>query len=162
MDLLDKLSSYNIFNYLVPGIVFAVLGEYITHFQFIHADIVIAAFVFYFIGLIISRIGSIAVEPILKRWGVIEFADYGDYVTASQKDPQIEILSEANNSYRTYCSLFLCLLLLKAYELLADYCSFFENAAPYIIVIGPFFLFVFSYRKQTIFVVKRIKKAISS
>lgn len=158
-DVLDKLSSYNLFNYLVPGTIFAVFAEYITQLKFIYDELVVAAFIFYFIGLIVSRIGSLVVQPILQKIGIIQFADYGDYIEASKKDPQIEVLSESNNSYRTYCSLFLCLLLLKLCELLADQWHFFKDATPYFTVIGLLLLFIFSYKKQTDFVVKRIKKS---
>ena len=66
-DLLEKLSSYNIFNYLLPGIVFVALADALTSFHFVQQDIVIGVFVYYFIGLIISRLGSIVIEPILSK-----------------------------------------------------------------------------------------------
>ena len=46
---------------------FSVLGDALTSFKFIQSDIVIGAFYYYFVGLIISRIGSLAIEPILKK-----------------------------------------------------------------------------------------------
>jgi hypothetical protein len=63
-EILDKLSSYNLFNYLLPGIIFVVLASEITRYSFIHDDIVIGAFLYYFIGLVISRFGSLAIEPL--------------------------------------------------------------------------------------------------
>ena len=65
-ELLDKLSSYNIFNYLLPGILFSVLASKTTELNLIQIDIILGVFVYYFIGLIISRIGSLIIEPILK------------------------------------------------------------------------------------------------
>lgn len=35
-DLLDKLSSYNIFNYLLPGIIFTALVEMLTSIKLIN------------------------------------------------------------------------------------------------------------------------------
>jgi hypothetical protein len=115
-ELLEKLSSYNLFNYLLPGIVFVVLAARVTRYSFIQQDIVIGAFVYYFIGLVISRVGSLVIEPLLKRTSFVKFADYSHFVAASKADTRIEVLSEANNSYRTLCATFLVLLLLKGYE----------------------------------------------
>ena len=65
-EILDKLSSYNLFNYLLPGVIFVVIANKVTHYDFIQDDIVIGAFLYYFIGMVISRFGSLAIEPILK------------------------------------------------------------------------------------------------
>jgi hypothetical protein len=65
-DLLDKLSSYNLFNYLLPGVLFACLSEPIVGYNLIQTDIVVGVFFYYFLGMTISRIGSLAVEPIAK------------------------------------------------------------------------------------------------
>jgi len=84
-DLLDKLSSYNIFNYLLPGIIFVVIAEKLTSFSFIQDDIIFGIFLYYFIGLVISRIGSLLIEPSLKKIRFLTFAPYSEFVTASKK-----------------------------------------------------------------------------
>jgi len=156
-DLLDKLSSYNIFNYLLPGVIFVVLAEGLTAFHFIQKDIVLGVFFYYFIGLIISRLGSIVIEPLLKGTKFIKFSPYEDFVSASKKDEKLNILSEVNNMYRTFCSLFSSLILLMAYErLLNRFPSVGEwNAA--VLVLGLLGLFCFSYKKQTQYITKRIE-----
>ena len=65
--LLEKLTSYNLFNYLLPGIIFSVLLEKTTNYSIIHKDILIEAFLAYFIGLIISRVSSLIIEPLLIK-----------------------------------------------------------------------------------------------
>jgi len=100
-DILSKLSSYNLFNYLLPGIIFVVLATKVTHYSFIQQDILIGAFLYYFIGLVISRLGSLVIEPLLKCLLFLQFADYKDFLAASKKDEKIELLSEVNNTYRT-------------------------------------------------------------
>ena len=109
--LLGKLSSYNIFNYLFPGIIFVIIAENLTRFTFIQKDVFLGLFLYYFIGLVISRIGSLVIEPILRR--LVKFANYGDFIAASKIDNKIELLSENNNMYRTLCSLFLLLIALE-------------------------------------------------
>ena len=117
-EIIDKLSSYNLFNYLLPGIIFAVIAKDFLPFHFIQEDVIIGAFVYYFIGLVISRFGSSVIEPVLKRFRFLKFSDYSDFVSASKNDPKLEILSEANNVYRTFCSVFILLLLLKLYNVI--------------------------------------------
>ena len=160
-DLLDKLGSYNIFNYLLPGVLFAAIATSLTGYSFIQKDLVVGAFVYYFLGLIISRIGSILVEPALKKAGFVEFASYQDYVSASKKDELIPTLSEANNMYRTFVSLFLCLLLLKGYEFMASEFPFLREWEIDILVTSLFVLFLFSYRKQTSYISKRVQNNLS-
>ena len=157
LELLDKISSYNLFNYLLPGVLFAVIASKLTHYSFLGYEVVIAAFVYYFVGLVVSRFGSLVVGPALRYIGFIKFADYKSFVVASKKDPKIELLSEVNNTYRTLCSLFLLLLLLKLYEQLSVHWFLLERFHVIILVLLLFMTFVFAYRKQTEFVKKRIK-----
>lgn len=160
-DILDKLSSYNIFNYLLPGTVFAGLGEEITVFPLIQEDILIGVFLYYFIGLIISRIGSLALEPLLKKF--VKFAEYEDYVKASKLDPKIEFFSEQNNMYRSLCMLSIALILLKICDLVWGAQSLDDVSIIFIFLIGLLVLFLFSYKKQTEkYVVKRVKIALEN
>ena len=62
-DLLEKLSSYNIFNYLFPGVLFAAMGSHLTSYSLLIDDTVIGVFVYYFYGLVVSRVGSLVLEP---------------------------------------------------------------------------------------------------
>jgi len=112
-ELLNKLSSYNVFNYLLPGIVFAVLAGEIIHYPIVQRDILTGAFLYYFVGLVVSRFGSLIVEPLLKALSFVKFAHYKDFVAVSHEDAKLEVLSEVNNTYRTLASLFSLLLLLK-------------------------------------------------
>ena len=114
--LLDKISSYNIFNYLLPGSLFAVIGDVVTDYRFVQEDIVVGLFLYYFVGLVVSRIGSLVVEPILKAVGFVTFVDYRKFVEASKADAKIEVLSETNNMYRTLCALFLLLLFVVLFD----------------------------------------------
>ena len=160
-ELLDKLGSYNIFNYLLPGVLFAVIANSLTRHSLLQSDLIVGAFVYYFLGLIISRIGSILVEPVLQKTGFVNFSLYRDYISASKNDELIPTLSEANNMYRTFVSLFLCLLLLKGYDLMASYFPFLQEWEMGILVTGLFILFLLSYRKQTAYITKRVQHNLS-
>lgn len=156
-DLLDKLSSYNLFNYLFPGILFAVFSEKTTSYKFLQENLAIGVFVYYFIGLVISRIGSLLIEPIFKKFSVLKFADYKDFVAASKKDSKIETLSEVNNMYRTLSSMFLLLLFLKLYESILSTVPMLKNWNPHLLIVGLLTLFLMSYKKQTSYITKRIE-----
>ncbi|TRN14320.1 hypothetical protein DM586_10210 [Vibrio fluvialis] len=155
-DFLEKISSYNIFNYLLPGVVFVVVTKSLTKYNFVQEDIIIGIFIYYFIGLVISRIGSVVIEPILKKIRFVEFSEYRDYLDASKKDNLIEILSESNNMYRTFLSLFISLSLLKLYEHYSVKIIFLNDYSSEIVISGLIFLFAFSYRKQTNYITKRV------
>ena len=162
-DLLDKLSSYNIFNYLLPGTIFAGLGEKLTSYSLIQDNLLIGLFLYYFIGLIISRIGSLTVEPFLKWIRLVEFADYKDYVKASELDPKIELFSEQNNMYRTLCSLLITLLFFKIYNEIKNALSWGSDinvVIDFVFLLAVLALFLFSYKKQTEYVVRRVKIAL--
>jgi hypothetical protein len=153
--LLDKISEYNLFNYLLPGIIFSVLLEKITSYSIIHKDMVIEAFLAYFIGLVISRISSIIIEPCLKKVGFVKFTEYKDFVLASESDKKIELLSESNNMYRVFISSFFILIIVILYEKYLQ--DILTGYTSYIVITGLLILFLFSYRKQTSYITQRVE-----
>jgi len=46
-ELLQKLSTYNIFNYLFPGVVFVILLKHVTNIYLIMNDLVLGMFLYY-------------------------------------------------------------------------------------------------------------------
>ena len=156
-ELLEKLSSYNIFNYLLPGIIFVYFADTLTNLHIIQKDIFLGVFLYYFIGLFISRIGSLIIEPFLQKIKFIQFLSYADFVSASKKDKFLEIFSETNNMYRTFCSLFMSLIFLKIYERLSNVLTIIKKSSIELLVIGLLIIFIFSYRKQTQYIKKRIQ-----
>lgn len=154
--LIERISSYNLFNYLLPGLVFAVLADQSTTLSFVRDNLFEALFMYYFIGLVISRVGSLIIEPILKRAKIVEFAEYSRYQKAAKNDEKIELLSEVNNTYRTLSSSFLLLLLLYAYDdiLIEPKGEFILS--QYMLALSLFILFIFAYRKQTAYISKRV------
>ncbi len=155
-ELLDKISSYNLFNYLLPGILFVSISQQFTDYNFIQDNDFIGAFLYYFIGMVISRFGSLFIEPVLKKVSFLKFASYTSYISASKKDIKIELFSEVNNTYRTITALFSILLLLKIYNHFQVLWSIPQNATTIIIVVLILLMFLFSYRKQTNYITKRI------
>ncbi len=155
-DLLDKLSSYNLFNNLFPGVVFVAVSSKTTSYNYVQQDIVMGIFLYYFIGLVISRIGSLIIEPILKSLTFLRFSAYDNFVKASQKDTTLATLSEVNNMYRTICSLFMVLFLSIIYEKIETSFVILQSNRTEIFISILFILFLLSYRKQTNYITKRV------
>jgi len=151
----DKISSYNIFNFLLPGILFAIITDAVTDYRIVQDDLVVGLFLYYFIGLVISRIGSLLVEPVLKKLGLIPFVNYDNFIEASMVDLKIYVLSETNNMYRTFCALFLVLPLVSGLDRVVP-------SDPVLYIVGGILLvtFLFAYRRQTNYIAKRIDKAV--
>lgn len=156
-EFLQKLTSYNIFNFLVPGIVFVILAKEVTSFSFVQDDLLTGLFFYYFIGMVISRFGSLFTEPVLKWVKFVKFAEYKDFVAASQKDVKLDTLSEVNNTYRTITSMFVLLLFLKFWGLLIEWVPVLESWNALSLITILLLMFSFSYRKQTRYIAKRMK-----
>ena len=112
---------------------------------------------FYFVGMVNSRFGSLIVEPFLKLTRIVVFEKYDRFVKAEKIDPKITLLSQENNVYRSYLSAMCITLLLLGYEHLSIICPLLKENANFILVFSLSVLFLFSYIKQTGFVKKRIK-----
>jgi len=156
-DIFDKLSSYNIFNYLFPGVIFVFILNWTTKYILIQDNFLIGLFVYYFIGLVISRFGSLVVEPCLRKISFLNFVDYKQFIVAANKDDKIELLSETNNMYRTISSMFIMLILFKFYKLFESKYIFLLNYRTRIIILSLTIMFLLSYKKQTKYITKRIE-----
>lgn len=155
---IDKLSSYNLLNNMLPGSVFCYLFNKIVNINLLQDNIIENLFLYYFVGMIISRIGSVIVEPICMKIRFVVFAPYKDYVKASLGDDKINVLSETNNAYRAMLSMCLILLITKVYFITIFKIDWLAKNTNFIVVICLMFLFAFSYKKQTNYVRKRVKQ----
>lgn len=168
----EKISSYNIFNNLFPGIIFCFALNHTTKFNIGTQSILENIFIYYFVGMVISRIGSLFIEKSLKKIKVknkkakekeafLIFSNYNDYVDASENQETIKILNETNNTYRTLTALFVSLVIIKIYEIiLHDFLLnvIGENVIYVLTFVLLSILFVFSYRKQTDYISRRVEK----
>lgn len=157
--IIDKITSYNLFNYLFPGVLFSVALEHITPYSLTHEDLLISVFVYYFVGLVISRFASIVIEPLLRWVHFLKFAEYDDFVAAVKKDPKIELLSEVNNMYRTLVSAVVLLGVAKGYELLSYKVPFIGDHRWWILTITLLLTLLIAYKKQTSYIRKRVESA---
>lgn len=161
MDALKQvqISSYNLFNYLLSGIIFVILANKIVPDFLPQNQSIINFFVYYFIGFSIHSFGSLVVKPLFKKMSLVEITDYKKYLEAIKLNPRIEILSEISSIYRTFCALFSLLFLLEFYEIIKK-CFLQLNISFEInlLMISLLVIFSISYIKES----KRITKAINS
>lgn len=144
-SLFNKLSSYQLLAILLPG---ASLLGYMKFFLSI--DIKVDENVWWFLlssyvtGVILSRIGSVVIEGIMKKFSYIKKYDVQKYINKRKEDDLVETLLSFANLYRSFSAVFLTLpiiSLLKGYG--AD-----EHCTMYILYLLLLLLFVISFYKQ--------------
>ena len=156
-DFFNKLSSYNLFNNLLPGILFTILLNHFTNYEISQDNLLTNIFLYYFIGLTISRISSISIEPILKKIKFVTFRDYHLFVKANNEDVKLDILVETNNKFRVLLTMVILILIAKIfYSINYNIFNFSENTQQYLLLTLIALIYLFAYRKQTNYVTKRI------
>lgn len=169
--LLNKLSSYELVNYIFLGGLGLILGiflkvnffvnimEILNSLEIILQTVSYIIFV-YFLGILISRIGSF-LEIVFKRDHncskiFIQYSTYIDYIKAEKVDPKISILSLQANLYRSLFGLFVILIVLSILE---NYFSilFSGYILEYLVLFILLIIFYFSWRKQVEYVRKRVE-----
>lgn len=108
-SLLKKLDEYNVMINLLPGTFFGLMMNFLLAIEIPKINIFEEVIIYYFAGLIINRIGSIIVKPILKKVEFIKEAPYPEYIKAENQDLKVRTLSDVNNYFRTLLTS--CLLL---------------------------------------------------
>lgn len=164
-QIVEKISSYNIVNNLYPGILFVYVLKIMFGTNLLSNNWFENLIVFYFVGMVLSRIGSIIIEPVMKKIKIIKYAPYQDYVKASSIDPLVDTLSETNNTYRTLLSTFICAFVYKLGVSINEVClknkiTFLQENKDWILLTLLILLFVFSYVKQTSYVRKRVESVL--
>lgn len=111
----------------------------------------------YVAGVILSRLGSIVVEPVAKKAFKLEFAPYADYCQAEKRYPKLATMNTENNIYRTFVATGACLLL--GAPLIGLLGMGNGNALCALVLLATFFIVVFmiAYIKQTNYIVNRVK-----
>jgi len=155
-DLIAKISSYDIFNNLVPGAIFSFLLDWLGVASLNTPSIITDFVLFYFLGLIVSRIGSVIVGPLLQLLRIIPKGDYRAFIEASQNDNKILTLLESRNLYRTLVALLLVTLLAYHMKGMAPAWMSESWRTTFLLAVLAV-LFIFAYRKQNSFITRRVE-----
>lgn len=156
--LFDRISQYGFFTNILPGTVLCLVLQYFVGINLIVVDNwYLMGVIFYFVGMINNRIGSLIVGPALKLTRFIRFAPYTDFIIAEGKDEKIITLSMENNIFRSYVSVFLIATISYICKYWFDETVQKFDIKGLIILIILLVLFAFSYRKQTKLIKERIE-----
>lgn len=129
-----KIPLYNVLNMLLIGFVFTggviflffdavidFMNQYATVFKETGFEAVIifcAVAIAYEVGLILNRIGSVLIEPILIKTKLITFSkDYKKFNIVKKANPIVEILSREYAVARSSIVLFLLLFIMSLIKL---------------------------------------------
>ena len=159
--ILEKLEEYNIFNNLLPGIVFTYMLKYYVGLDVFQPNVIEMVFIYYFIGSLLSRFGSLILGEMLKKFNIIKYASHEDYINAAKKDKIIEKLLVSNNMYRTICSSTIILFILKLLKKAVSYFNISKDIVASLLVLAVGALYLFAYKKQTKHIVERIENEIN-
>lgn len=157
----NKLENYNILNYILPAVIFDVGCRYYINIELIHNDnIFISVFIYYFLGLVISRIGSLIIKPLLWKLKILNKKDSSkcaDFYKAEETDAKIKILFTDYNMYRNFISTFFLLLVGKFAYAVKIWLNINSTIICTILFILLIILFVISYKKQLGYIHSRIE-----
>ena len=155
-SLLEKISSYNLLTNFIPGVFFFTGLKYLCGINIPTEDTIESIFVCYFLGFFISRIGSLVIEPFLRKIRFLNFSSYDDFVRASIRDPKVNILSEQNNHLRSMLTSVLMMVIVWLLRLLALNWPWFSTNWRLFAGIVLIVVLLTSYKKQTKYVVHRV------
>lgn len=156
--IISRISSYNILNNIVPGAILYLMMRLYWGIETQDINVIESALLYYFLGMVVSRIGSIFVEPICKRIKWIEYVDYEVFIAASKNDKKIDEIFETSNLYRTMLAMFLVLLIGEGFIEICKSVNCIDSNKKEIIAIVLFIIFAVSYKKQTNYLNKRVNK----
>ena len=158
-QIVEKLSPYEFITNLLPGTVLCIILQYLVGFNILVSDsIFVLGILFYFVGIVSNRFGSVCMEKVLKKCKFLVFVPYDDYIIAEKKDEKVALLNTINNSYRSYLSVIVLSLFAFGYKALLNVWECLNAYSGLFLLAALFFLFLFSYRKQTSYVRERVKK----
>lgn len=161
-NFLDKLSSYNLLNNLLPGVLFLVIIDMLDVVDIKENNIILMLFGGYFAGMVLSRIGSLIIEPWFRKWKIVKYSQYDDYLKSETKDNMIATLLSESNTFRTIVAMLLILFFIYAICLIPKVKEWLVTPCAILIILFLLLLlFVASYRKQSTYIRKRVESAVS-
>lgn len=160
-NVIEKLGSYEIMTNLLPGAFLGIALRFFFELSLPTENIGEEILIYYFMGFIINRIGSLIVKPILEKMKFIQEAPYPDYLKAVKVDAKLDILSETNNYFRSTLTCCILLPIVGLMQMLIENVSWINRDWKGCVIVFLIVLFLFSYRKQTN-IVKRRTEAINN
>ena len=157
--IVNKMESYHIFTFIIPGTLFLLLCKLVCGINIDENNLIMLLFMSYFVGIIISRIGSLIVGNILNYVFNVKLENYDNYISAEKKDEKIWILMKDGNMFRNLCTMTIIVLIIKIIMMLNLHKLLGNDALFLMAIILLIVLFSLSYVKQEKMIISRVKKA---
>ncbi len=157
---LIKISAYEWFNHFFPGVLFI---SYLIWSQNLYlnpaniADGVILFCDIYFVGLVISRLGSLIVQPIAKRIKLIEWST--GYYEAEKNDPKLKTLLKDFNLFRNVIATDLLCIFVTTYQIIVGQIERSVAISTIVVEIVILVIFLASYQHQSKYIINRINNS---
>jgi hypothetical protein len=151
----DKLDAYNLVANLVPGAALT----YALHFSDFPTPppdklgaFLLVAFV---AGVTANRLGSLILDPILRRSKFLKPKDYRSFLIREKRDQKLDALVANSGLYRTFFTAgFIYLIALILSQLTADVSN---QTLLTTFVVGGMAVFLFALRKEDGYIHSRIE-----
>ena len=156
-DIIEKIGAYQIFTNLLPGAFFCLWLQVFLSESYTLGNIGTDLVACYFIGYLINRLGSLVIEGLCKRIKLIEFSSYSDYIKAESIDAKIATLSETNSYLRSLLTSILLIPPTVLLDFLRQKWPWFNNSWKWFIIIIVILILVFSYKKNTDYIRRRVE-----
>ena len=154
------MANYHVLNYFIPGAIYAYLSTTWTGYDLLQTDVLAGAALYYFIGVLISRFGSLVIQPIIEHTKLFAYEKSPHWTVATMKNPKINELSESANMFRTMLSMSMVLVI----AILMDRLGISVDnwvLDPLLLASVLIITFAFALRKQNAYVSKRIDDTVS-
>lgn len=155
-EVLGKLDAYEFLTNLLPGFFFGFGLQFLLKYQLPVRGDISDVLLYYFLGLIISRFGSVVVEPCLKKIHLIEYSTYSNFLAAEKSDSKLAPLLTSCNFFRSLLASALLFPAVWCLNWLADQWNWLGNNWKAILVVALILLFFASYKKQVSFIRARV------
>lgn len=154
----SKISPYDLLNVLFPGVLAVAFYSWCFGVSILAIDIVSSTVYFcitYLVGIIVSRIGSLIIEPLFKKFGFITW--HKNYYKAERRDPKISILLKVMNMYRTLVALTVsCCALVLVTTFFTKTITCCTCLQLLLMLVAIMMLFSVSYIKQSKLIYRRV------
>ena len=158
--LIETLNHYELITCLIPGLMFCQFTDWLYGTGFITDNSVTLIISGYVFGQVISRLGSLVVEPVCKKLKIIIMAPYHDWLEAIKADDKISTITEKSTVYRSWVALVLIHIFMPCVINLNECVLVFGYQKLLIIQLFILTFFLLAYRKQVAYVRKRVQKIV--
>ncbi len=155
-EFIGALNAYHVLNFIVPGTLFAIILTNFSNINLLQEASLAGILLYYFIGMVLSRLGSLIFEPLLLNTKIITKYEFADYIKASCVDQNIATLLGVNNMYRSLFTMSLLLLFVFIFEPY-DITNLRADKAVVVLLGVLTLIFVFAWQKQHGLISRRIQ-----